>query len=77
MNEFRQAYPTWAKHGILPPVSVGNRTQSKPSWQIARDISMDVLSRRATKLSMKQAGTLDMSLYDVQIVSICSFPILY
>lgn len=27
---------------------------TKPSWQIARDISMDLLSRKATRLSLKQ-----------------------
>lgn len=27
---------------------------NKPSWQIARDISMDILSRKVTRLSLKQ-----------------------
>jgi hypothetical protein len=27
---------------------------TKPSWQIARDISMDILSRKASRLSLKQ-----------------------
>jgi len=26
---------------------------TKPSWQIARDISMDILSRKTTRLSLK------------------------
>jgi hypothetical protein len=29
-------------------------TTAKPSWQIARDISMDILSKKATQLSLKQ-----------------------
>lgn len=54
MGDSQQAYPTWSKSGVLPAVSLMNRTRSKPSWQVARDISMDLLSRRATRLSFKQ-----------------------
>ena len=27
---------------------------AKPSWQVARDISMEILSRKSTKLTLKQ-----------------------
>lgn len=59
MADSRQSYPTWAKYGILPTVSTGDRRKSKPSWEIARDISMDLLSRRATKLSIKQGKLIE------------------
>ena len=43
----------WTKNGRIP-VSKQQSTADKPSWQLARDVSMDMLSRKATKLSFKQ-----------------------
>jgi hypothetical protein len=42
----------WTKNGRIP-ISKQHST-TKPSWQLARDASMDLLSRKATKLSFKQ-----------------------
>ncbi|CAF3080573.1 unnamed protein product [Rotaria socialis] len=42
-----------AKNGRLP-ISKQHSTIIKPSWELARDASMDLLSRKATKLTSKQ-----------------------
>jgi hypothetical protein len=44
-DQSKQQSPTWTND---KPLSI-----TKPSWQIARDISMDILSRKATRLSLK------------------------
>ena len=47
----------WTKNGRLP-LSKQQTTITKPSWVLARDASMDMLSRKATKLSLKQGKRL-------------------
>ncbi len=42
----------WTKNGRMP---VSKQT-TKPSWQLARDASMDMLSRKTTKLNFKQGN---------------------
>lgn len=50
------------RHGIVLtrngrlPISKQQSTVIKPSWQLARDASMDLLSRKTTKLSLKQGN---------------------
>lgn len=40
----------WTKNGRIPQAKQAPR----PAWQLARDASMDMLSRKATKLNFKQ-----------------------
>lgn len=44
----------WTKNGRIPAA----KQPAKPGWQLARDASMDMLSRKTTKLNFKQ-GTND------------------
>lgn len=44
-NQQEKLSPSWTKHEQI--------STEKPSWQIARDISIDNMSRKATKLSLK------------------------
>jgi hypothetical protein len=45
----------WTKNGRMS-VSKRQPPTTKPSWQMARDASMDLLSRKVTKLSVKQGN---------------------
>lgn len=50
--------PLWTRNGRISnakqqPASIPLIT-SKPPWQLTRDASMDILSRKTTKLSVKQ-----------------------
>jgi hypothetical protein len=40
----------WTKNGRIPV----SKQPAKPVWQLARDASMELLSRKTTKLSIKQ-----------------------
>ena len=44
----------WTKNGRVP----GAKAPAKPSWQLARDASMEMLSRKTTKLNFKQGKRL-------------------
>lgn len=46
----KRASLLWTKNGRIPL----SRQAGKPSWQLARDASMEILSRKATKLNFKQ-----------------------
>lgn len=48
----------WTKNGRIPLSK-----QVKPSWHLARDVSMDILSRKATKLNVKAGRTPVNSMY--------------
>lgn len=41
----------WTKNGRIP---LSKQQPTKASWQLARDASMDMLSRKTTKLNVKQ-----------------------
>jgi hypothetical protein len=41
----------WTKNGRIP---ISKQQSTKPSWQLARDASMEMLSRKTTKLNFKQ-----------------------
>jgi len=41
----------WTKNGRVP---ISKQQSTKSSWQLARDASMDMLSRKTTKLNFKQ-----------------------
>ena len=43
----------WTKNGRLP-ISKQPSIPAKSSWQLARDVSMDLLSRKTPRLSSKQ-----------------------
>ena len=40
----------WTKNGRIPQ----SKQPPKPAWQLARDASMDMLSRKTTRLNFKQ-----------------------
>jgi hypothetical protein len=46
--------PLWIKTERISLTKLIPTAMIKPSWQIARDISTDILSRKSTKLSLKQ-----------------------
>jgi hypothetical protein len=52
-EENKKHDPLWTRNGRIP-VSKPMATSTIPSWQKARDISMDILSRKATKLNLTQ-----------------------
>jgi len=43
----------WTKNGRVP---ISKQSPTKSSWQLVRDASMDMLSRKTTKLSFKQGS---------------------
>lgn len=50
------------RNGRLP-ISKQQSTIMKPSWQLARDASMDLLSKKTTKLSSTQGNCQLISLF--------------
>lgn len=44
----------WTKNGRIPISRQQHPPPTKFSWQLARDASMDMLSRKTTKLNFKQ-----------------------
>jgi hypothetical protein len=43
----------WTKNGRVP---ISKQSSTKSSWQLVRDASMDMLSRKTTKLNFKQGS---------------------